>query len=366
MPGMFSDFKGDIWNFGDVLKWIKENVPCTTGQIAAEWTQRVYDEARLHNIDRVVVQAALATALTQGYRFDLTDPDIARMSKTDKIKAAVICSGSYLPADLYNVVQALVEPKSLAIMAGTLIAWAGSHAFGLGEVVDFILLGVGFMYIGFSVFAGARELIDFIEGALGASTHADLDDAGHHFARAVTLLGISAIQALLLRGPVKAYRNRGVPLPFPAPPRPGTPLTTRYAPSLPGGRLGTTSAYGDIEISLAQSASEQKVSLFHELVHRFFSPRAAALRQLRAELAWKMYERSAFLRYLEEALAEGWGQLRANGLLSSLKAIYFPLTNGYVNLSQIAVEGNLIGTIMLAGRRIFVYISTGQIPVEAK
>lgn len=53
MPGMFSDFKGDIWNFGDVLKWIKENVPCTTGQIAAEWTQRVYDEARLHNIDRL-------------------------------------------------------------------------------------------------------------------------------------------------------------------------------------------------------------------------------------------------------------------------------------------------------------------------
>lgn len=363
MPGMFSDFKGDIWNFGDVLKWIKENVPCTTGQIAAEWTQRVYDEARLRNIDRVVVQAALATALTQGYRFDLTDPDIARMSKTDKIKAAVICSGSYLPADVYNVVQALVEPKALVILSATLIAWAGSHAFGVGEVMD--LVGSASCPSGSRCSRARASWSTSSGGALGATTHADLDEAGHHFARAVTLLGISVIQALLLRGPVKAARNRPPVRLGPLPP-PGRPPSTNYRPSLPNGSLGRTSAYGDIEISLAQSASEQRVSLAHELVHRFFSPIAAALRQLRAELATKAYERSAFMRYLEEALAEGWGQLREHGLLSSLKGIYFPLTNGYVTLSQIAVGGNFVGTMILAGRRIYVYISTGQIPVEAK
>ena len=114
MPGTFSDFKGDIWNFGDVLKWIKENVPCFAGQIPAEWTPRVYDEAKLRNIDRIVVQQALIMANVLGDRFDLTDPDVARMSKTEK-------SGSYLPGDVYNVVRALAEPKSLAIMAGTLM-----------------------------------------------------------------------------------------------------------------------------------------------------------------------------------------------------------------------------------------------------
>jgi hypothetical protein len=365
VPGTFSDFKGDIWNFGDVLKWIKENVPCTTGQIAAEWTQRVYDEARLRNIDHTVVQAALATALTQGYRFDMTDPDVARMSKIDKIKAAIILSGSYLPGDVYNVVRALAEPKSLVIMAGTVIAWAGSHAVGLGEVIDLILLGVGFMYIGFSAFAGAGELVDFIQGALGATTHADLDDAGHHFARAVTLLGISVIQALLLRGPVKAFRERP-PLRLAPPPPPGRLPRIRYKPQLPGGRRGLTDPYGDVYVSTSQSLSEQRVTLFHELVHRFFSPKVAALRKLRAELAWKAYERSAFLRYLEEAMAEGWGQLREHGLLSSLKGLYFPFANGYVTLSEAAQGGNLMGTIMLAGRRIYVYISTGQIPVEAQ
>jgi hypothetical protein len=365
MPGRFKDFKGDIYNLLDVLKWIKENVPCFTGKIPAEWTRIVYDEAKLRNMNRTVVQAALATALGQGYQFDLTETesDVASMSNVDKIKAAIICSGSYLPADMYNVVQALAEPKSLAIMAGTLIAWAGSHAFGVGEIVDVILLGVGIFYIGFSVFAGADELIDFVKGALGASTHADLDAAGHHFARAVTLLGIATIQALLMRGPVKAARNRS---PIRLPPPPGRPPTTTYVPRLSGGSLGRTTAYGDIEVSLAQSLSEQRLTLFHELVHRFFTPKMAALRQLRAELRLLGYNRSAFLRYLEEALAEGWGQLREHGLLSSLKGLYFPITNGYVTLSQIVTGGNLIGTIMLGGRRIYVYISTGQMPVEAK
>jgi len=363
MPGTFSDFKGDVWKFMDVLTWIRENVPCFAGQVPAEWTVKVYDEAELRNINRVVVQQALITANVLGDRFDLTDPDVARMSKTEKIKAAIICSGAYLPADLYAVVQALTEPKSLVILAGTVIAWAGSHAFGLGEVIDLLLLGLGFAYIGFSVFAGAGELIDFIRGALGATTHADLDDAGKHFAHAVTLLGISVIQALLLRGPVKAYRNRP---PIRLPPPPARPPTTRYVPSLSNGSLGRTTAYGDIEISLAQSASEQRVSLAHELVHRFFTPKMAALRQLRAELRLTAYNRSAFLRYLEEALAEGWGQLREHGLLSSLKGLYFPIKNGYVTLSQAATGGNLMGTIMLAGRRIYVYISTGEMPVEAK
>jgi hypothetical protein len=253
------------------------------------------------------------------------------------------------------------------IMSATIVAWAGSHAVGLGEIIDFLLLALGFMYVGFSVFAGAGELVDFIQGALGATTHADLNDAGHHFARAVTLLGISAIQALLLRGPVKAYRNSLRPQPpFPAPPPPGTPPTTRYVPRLPNGGLGRTGPYGDVEVSLAQSAKGQVESLGHELVHRFFSPMAKVLRQVRAEVAAKAYERSAFLRYLEEALSEGWTQLRNNGILHSFKGLYFPLTNGYLTLSQVATGGNLMGTIMLAGRRIYVYISTGQIPIEAK
>jgi hypothetical protein len=72
------------------------------------------------------------------------------------------------------------------------------------------------------------------------------------------------------------------------------------------------------------------------------------------------------MRYLEETLAEGFAQLKANGVLSSFKAIYFPIAEGYVTLSQVINEGNVIGTLTLAGRRIYVIISTGKIPADAQ
>ena len=101
-----------------------------------------------------------------------------------------------------------MKPEALIILVATFIAWGASHAFGIGLVMDGILLGVGVLTVGFSVFAGASELVDFVSGALDASTAADLDDAAKHFARAVVLLGVATIQASLLR---RAVRTRGRP-----------------------------------------------------------------------------------------------------------------------------------------------------------
>jgi len=63
-----------------------------------------------------------------------------------------------LPAEARHQVQALISPESLAIIAGTLLLWAGSHLFGAGEIVDVILLTVGFAVLGLSVFSGGQEL----------------------------------------------------------------------------------------------------------------------------------------------------------------------------------------------------------------
>jgi hypothetical protein len=65
-------------------------------------------------------------------------------------------------------------------------------------------------------------------------------------------------------------------------------------------------------------------------------------------------------------LAEGFAQLKANGVLSTFKALYFPITAGYVTLSEVITEGTVIGTITLAGRRIYVLVSTGKIPADAQ
>lgn len=301
---------------------------------------------------------------------------VANMSTTDKITEALQRSLPKLPSDVGAALQALFSPTNLAIMAGGIVVWVGSHAFGIGEIVDIILLGVGIFTLGWSIFGGAQKLLDFATTATSASSESDLDKAADYFAEAVTLLGISAIQAFLLRGQVRqvgpVIANRG-PTILPRPPVGEPPPASRQLdlkrpwllPSRPGTiRRGTTDAYGRMEIPTFQSRQLQREALYHELVHRFFSPKVGPLRKLRAELRIGAYNRVALLRYLEEALAQGIGQLRTRGLLAGLRAYRFPVENGYVTIAKMAGEGSMLGSIMLAGTRFFVSFSTSKIPAE--
>jgi hypothetical protein len=73
----------------------------------------------------------------------MTDADVARFTASERVAEAVRRSVSHLPANAKGVVEAMLEPQNVAIVAGTLTAWAGSHFFGIGEVVDVALLTVG-------------------------------------------------------------------------------------------------------------------------------------------------------------------------------------------------------------------------------
>ena len=299
----------------------------------------------------------------------LTNEAIVHMSATDKIGEAIRRSLPHIPSDVRVIVSSLLQPQTLAVIAGTLVVWMGSHAFGVGEIVDIILLGIGVATLGFSVFEGADELYKFTIGALGVRSDADFEKAGVHFARAVTLLGVSTLQAILLRGQGRAIINRGYPQIYPRPnvgipPPAGNQLRVFRPPQMAGGSLGETTAYGVIKVARNQSLSEQRVTLYHELVHRYFSPRFGPLRKLRAEINMSAYSRSALLRYLEEALAEGYGQLRVHGLANALGAIKFPLQGGYVTVSQLTSEGLAIGTITLGGMLFNISISQGPIPKD--
>jgi hypothetical protein len=298
-------------------------------------------------------------------------PRYLEMSVKDRASEAMGRSIKLLPADAAAVIEAMLTPESLAIIATTLAVWAGSHFFGIGEIVDVILLVVGVVALGFSVFSGAQELYEFTGLVVNPKQDTDADAAARHFAKAVSLLGISAIQAILLRGAVRPIAARGRPQisPLPnvgKPPPPGNQLRLTRPAAIDGGlTLGTTDAYGAISIARNQSLSEQKLTLYHELVHRWFSPKMGPLRQLRAELAMSGYNRSAILRYLEEALAEGYGQLRMNGLAAAFGAYKFPLQgapNSYVTISQLAAEGMAIGRITLGGAVFNVTIGPGVNP----
>jgi hypothetical protein len=272
-----------------------------------------------------------------------------------------------LPLEARSIVEGMLRPETIAVVTGTMSVWAGAHFFGVGEVVDIILLGVGVVALGFSVFEGTGDLYSFAVIALGAHSNAQLDEAGQRFARAVTILGVSAVQAVLLRGQGRAVYRRGRPKIYPrveVDPPPAGPDKLRLSrpKKLPDGDFGRTDGYGAIEVARNQSIAEQRVTLYHELVHRYFSPRTGPLLRIRAEVRMSAYSRSALLQYLEEALAEGYGQLRVHGLEGSLQAYRFPIDYGYVTVAQLSAEGQAVGTITLGGASFYVSVSQGPLP----
>ncbi|WP_395702214.1 peptidoglycan-binding protein [Aquabacterium sp.] len=123
-----------------------------------------------------------------------------------------------LPSHLQHEFLALLSPKSLGIMAGTLVVWAGSHAFGVGEAVDILLLIGGIAMLGMAAFDVAGEIGSFLSLAAGATTPAELDEAAGHLARAIAVIGVAAFIALLVRV-ARGRIGRGKPPPE-APPEP--------------------------------------------------------------------------------------------------------------------------------------------------
>ena len=71
------------------------------------------------------------------------------------------------------------------------------------------------------------------------------------------------------------------------------------------------------------------------------------------------YEKSSFLKYLEEALAETYAQLRVRGFAGLPTGITFPVKEGYVTVSPVLKEG-AIGTIVVGGVTYGVYHVASQ------
>lgn len=129
-------------------------------------------------------------------------------------------------------------------------------------------------------------------------------------------------------------------------------------PSLPPG-TGSTDKFGNITYSSAGTQTEQALVRYHEQVHSVLSPRLKAAREFRADLMIAGYRRSAFLRYLEEALAETYAQLRVHGIRNLPNGIRFPIENGYVTLRAVVTEAS-IGTVTYGGITYGVYVWASQ------
>jgi hypothetical protein len=108
-------------------------------------------------------------------------------------------------------------------------------------------------------------------------------------------------------------------------------VTFQYG-NLPPNVLGSTDPLGNITIAPGLPAQVEAQVIRHESVHAFLSPGPGPLQQTRANvLAWG-YQNSAFLRYTEEALAQGYATRSMSAGLA------FPITHGYVTPLRLGIE----------------------------
>ena len=305
-------------------------------------------------------------------------PSVTAMTTAQRLERVLrIClEKQYLGAEFTGFLQSLLTPTTLAILCATLVAWLASHAFGVGEVIDVLLLTVGAFSIGWSITDVAKDLYAFADGAINGKSDRDLDLAAQAFSRAVVKGGVTVVMAVLLRRSVKQIQAARGPTVAQAM-KPADPGLPRVGPdpagkklwSNPGtnlsdptvGGFGVTTPFGAIRIRAGLPAIEQKLTLFHELVHQFLTPRLGLLRTFRVRFGMGGYMRSLLLQYLEEALAETVAQLRVHGLSGVMTGIRFPVANGYMTLTELASEAGQLGTIV-AGTTLF---SVSFTPSEA-
>jgi hypothetical protein len=268
-------------------------------------------------------------------------------STATKIEAALRRTFPRLPASAAGKVMDLLSPAALAALAAALALWAASHAVGVGEAIDVLLFVTGMIFIGFEAIDAVKHVTLFVRLAVGATTEHELDEAAEHLARAIAIIGVDVAIALLTHGAGKMWKGRYRP-------------TVVEDPSLPAGQ-GATNKFGDIRYSPAGSGEDQALALYHEQVHSFLSPKLQFARTLRADVGISGYNNLELLKYLEEALAESYAQLRVNGIKGLPAGIRFPIENGYVTLSGVLQEAAIgaaiyIGTIVVGGLAVYVYV----------
>ena len=165
--------------------------------------------------------------------------DIGRLTAEEKLGLALRRALPMLPEELRGHVSALLNPKSLALMAGVTGVWAASHFLGIGALIDVVLVVVGVAAFGQVAVDVAASLVKFARKTLRAETEDDIDEAAKHFAHAVTIGGIT----LVMSTPVPATTAAGIRRPYPD----ATAQRSQIFPAQPAtgdGKAGSAGGHG--------------------------------------------------------------------------------------------------------------------------
>lgn len=280
--------------------------------------------------------------------------EVSTWSPAEKLGEAMSRSLPHLAPQARGQIERMLTRDALAFMVGVLAVWFGAHVIGMGFAADAVLLVAGLVAIGTAVFEGLDHLYQFAAKALLAKTTADLDHASRHFAKAVSILGVEAVLAVLFRGKPKTYHARRIEG-IQSVRRPTGRLTlsgTRNPVYLDQPRgtdpkmmisLGSTYPNGQVYIYrpppglyspalIEGHRVQRRLAAYHEAVHRALTPKLNVLYRFRVERKRMSYNDSSLYRYLEEALAETIAQVRIHGFREVVSGVTFPVKNGYITL----------------------------------
>ncbi|MEZ5749075.1 MAG: hypothetical protein R3D83_04050 [Caenibius sp.] len=125
---------------------------------------------------------------------------VSGMDRGERIAEAMSRSRNYLSGEILEVVEEMVTPQNLAIMAGVFLAVAIANLFPiLGAAVDTTLLAIVVATIGITGAIAVGELVSAIASAMNAESEDELDAAAREFASAFVALGALALQAILAK-----------------------------------------------------------------------------------------------------------------------------------------------------------------------
>lgn len=288
----------------------------------------------------------------------------------DKYAEAIRRSLPHLPAHMADEIKQLLTPEAIAVMVVVAGVWTTSHFFGVGAIADAVLLAAGFATWGMSAVDLGRDLLKFVSDVKAARSDVDLENAGKLFASIVTRAGSTTVSALFFRAKPKVYSGVRPNLGPPPPRNPGLfhkPTTvTAPIPQRPGWQtFGVTSNWGNITIHapLVSDPKRYLHTLMHERVHQFLTPKLYPLREVRVRIAIGGYKQSYLLRYLEEALAQAYANIKVPGVAGGVfSAITFPVKEGYVTVARMGTEvlGHLMGSVNVGGVAYSVFSTNGS------
>lgn len=128
-----------------------------------------------------------------------SDAAFRRLSNTEKLGTALRSAALSLQPEVQAKLLELISPTSLAIMAGALALWVGAHATPAGWVVDIGMVGLGVVALGYEAIQVMRELRGFASGVISARSEIELMEAGRHLSKAIAMVGVDVVVAILLK-----------------------------------------------------------------------------------------------------------------------------------------------------------------------